>query len=68
MKFESGEESVKEYINNFFIERCKNQWLWGRETCGEGKSKKGSSTNEWKDKKTGDVFIVSWFFHLKKIY
>ena len=39
MKFESGEESVKEYINNFFIERCKNQWLWGRETCGEEKVK-----------------------------
>ena len=65
MKFESGEEIVKEYINSFLIERCEYQWLWERGKCEEEKVKKSSSTNEWIDKKTGDVFIVSWFFHLK---
>ena len=39
MKFESGEEIVKEYINRFLIERCECQWLWERETCGEEKVK-----------------------------
>ena len=51
MKFESG-EGVKEYVSNFFIERCENQWMWERETCREEKVKKGSSTtHEWKIKK-----------------
>ena len=67
MKFESG-EGVKEYVSNFFIERCENQWMWERETCREEKVKKGSSTtHEWKDKKTGDVFIVSWILSFKAI-
>ena len=63
-EIESGEEIVKEYINSFLIERGEYQWLWERNVW-RGKSKKCSSTNKWKDKKTGDVFIVSWFFHLK---
>ena len=33
-----------------------------------GKSKKCSNTSEWRDKKIGDVFIVSWFFHLKPYF
>ena len=42
--------------------------MWERETCREEKVKKGSSTtHEWKDKKTGDVFIVSWILSFKAI-
>ena len=46
-------------VNASHWERKRERNVW------RGKGKKCSSTNEWKDKKPGDVFIVSWFFHLK---
>ena len=48
MKFERGEECVREYISNFFIERCENQWMW----------KKGSNTNVWKDEKIQSISVI----------
>ena len=64
MKFESGEEIVKEYINSFLIKRCEYQWLWERETCGEEKIKNATVPMSEKNKNIGEVFI-SWFFYLK---
>ena len=64
----SVEERVRAYQSFFYWKMWKlvtvREWERGRNVW-RGKSKKGSSTDEWKDKKTGVVFLVSWFLHLK---